>query len=143
MLRRSVALLTVAILLFANVYLAFAQTISVECLVRKYDGPGGRRAGDIVSVKQIPHKGWGREEGPPNYVIIKVTDIGLDSFRQYKGRHVLVEDSKPDGERVRSKYRFDLTTLPNYSKLSATVEVQLFQVTANLIDRRVEILSSR
>lgn len=135
--------MVVFLFLFTNVYLAFAQPISIECLVRKYDGPGGRMAGDIVSVKQLPHKGWGREEGPPNYVIIKVTDIGLGDFKQYRGRHILVEENKPDGERVRSKYRFDLTKLPNYSELSPTVEISPPQATANLIDRRVKILSSR
>lgn len=136
--KRSIAILGIAIFLFTNVYLAFAQSLSVECLVRKYDGPAGRRAGDIVSVKVIPHKGWGREEGPPNYVIIKVTDVGFDGLIQYKGRHVLVDDKDPNSLTVRSKYRFDLTTLPSYSELSSSVEVQLFQASNNLIDRRKE-----
>lgn len=143
MLKRSASLLIIAFILFSNVYLAFAQTISLECLVRKYDGPGGRRAGDIVSVKQLPNKGWGKGEGLPNYVIIKITDIGLGDFKQYKGRHVLIDDKDPNSERVRSKYRFDLTTLPNYSEISPTVEVQMFQAAPNLIDRRAEELSSR
>lgn len=139
--KRSVVLIGLVFVLFANVYLAFAQTLSVECLVRKYDGPGGRRAGDIITVKRVPHKGWGREEGLPNYVIIKV--IGLSSladFRQYIGRHVLIDENDTKKETVRSKYRFDLTTLPSYSELSSTVEVQLFQATVNLIDRRAETI---
>lgn len=141
--RRSVALVGIAVLLFANVYLAFAQTTSVECLVRKYDGPGGRKAGDIVSVKQLPHKGWGREEGPPNYIIVKVTNISLGAFNKYKGRHVLVDEAKPDGKRVRSKYRFDLTALSGYSEISPKVEVNLSQIIANVVDRRTEALSIR
>lgn len=135
--KRSIALIGIIIILFANVYLAFAQPISVECLVRKYDGPGGRMAGDIISVKQLPHKGWGREEGPPNYVIIKVT--GGD-FKQYEGRHVLTDEKDPNSPRVRSKYRYDLITLPNYSELSSSVEVQLIQATTNLIDRRAKAI---
>lgn len=141
--RRFVAGTSLILLLFANTYLAFAQPISVECLVRKYDGPTGRMVGDIVSVKQLPHKGWGIDEGPPNYVIIKVTDVGLADFKQYKGRHILIEDSKPNGERVRSKYRFDLPALQGYFELSSKVEVNLAQTVSNLIDRRAEILSSR
>lgn len=143
MLRQIASLAGIAVFLFANTYLVLLQNTSVECLVRKYDGPGGRKAGDIVSIKPFPNKGWGKGEGPPNYVIIKVTNIGLGDFEQYKGRHVLVDENKPDGERIRSKYRFDLTTLPNYSELSSSVAVELFQATTNLIDRRAEILSSR
>lgn len=136
--KRSIAIIVVVILLFGNVYLAFAQPISLECLVRKYDGPGGRKAGDIITVKQIPHKGWGKGEGLPNYVIIKVTDISLGDFWQYKGRHVLIDDKDPNKGTVRSKYRFDLSTLSSYSELSPYIEVQPFQAAFNLVDRRKE-----
>lgn len=140
MARRSIALIGITIFLFGNIYLVFAQPISLECLVRKYDGPGGRMAGDIITVKRSPAK-WGRGEGPPNYVIIKVKEIGLGDFQQFKGRHILIDDKDLNSKRVRSKYRFDLTMLPSYSELSPAVEVQLFQAVANLIDRRAEILS--
>jgi hypothetical protein len=140
--RKGAILLVVLFVVFANVYLAFAQPVSLECLVRKYDGPGGRKAGDIVTVKRSPAS-WGKGEGLPNYVIIKVTGIGLGDFEQYKGRHVLVNESEPQGERARSKYRFNLSTLPGYLETSQTVELNLFQTVSNLIDRREEILSER
>ena len=115
----------------------------VECLVRKYDSGGGRKSGDIVSVKEIPHKGWGREEGPPNYVIVTVSDTDMKGFEQYKGRHVLVDKNKPDGEIVRSKYRFDLTTLPNFAELSGKAVVSKSQAIANVIDRKAELLANK
>jgi hypothetical protein len=124
-------------------YLLAQPPTGIELLVRKYDGPGGRKAGDIVSVKGVPHKGWGRDEGLPNYVIITISDMDLEDFNQYKGRHVPVEDDKPGGELVRSKYRFDLANLPNYQVSSSAVTISEVQTAANIVDRRAEILSAR
>lgn len=115
--------------------------MAVECLVRKYDGGGGRKSGDIVSVKEIPHKGWGRGEGPPNYVIVTVNDTDMRGFERYKGRHHPVDENNPHGKRVRSAYRFNLTTLPNFTELSSTVTASKTQVVANLIDRKAEVLA--
>lgn len=138
--RRFVAGATLVLILFVNTYLAFAQPPKqTELLVRKYDGPGGRKSGDIISVKELPHNGWGKGEGPPNYVIVRITDVDEKGIEQYIGRHVPVKESEPHGAKVRSKYRFDLSTLPNYQGNS--VYVTKIQTTSNLIDRRAEALS--
>lgn len=144
MLKRN-TLLSVIVFVFyiAFSYLAFAQPTSIECLVRKYDGPSGRRAGDIVSVKQLPHKGWGKCEGPPDYVIVKIDGVSVKGFSQYHVRHGKLDENdiseKP--ERVRSRFRFNLDNLP--TAVSGRIAVSELAATTNLIDRRVDILLSR
>lgn len=86
----------------------------IEILVRLHDGPGGRCAGDIVSVKELPHRGWGKEEGPPNYMVVKA-DIPMKTFVQYHKRHFIIEDSNGLWS-CRSKYKLDLTQLSKDEK---------------------------
>lgn len=144
--KRIASLTIVAVVLLAHVYLAFAQPeTSIEILVRKFDGleGSGRKRGDIVVVKELPHVGWGREEGPPNYVIVKIDDISAKEFEQYNIRHGKLSDSdlQENPETVRSRYRFNLDTLP--SAVAGKITVRRTPAIANVIDRRVEILSSR
>lgn len=118
--------------------------MAIECLVRKYDGPGGRKSGDIVSVKPSPAS-WNKGEGPPTYVIITVNDINMKEFESYNKRHVLtgIRDAKDSDIMVRSKYRFDLNGLLGYSKVVSSVTISKSQTTLNLINRKIEFLAKR
>lgn len=118
--------------------------MAVECLVRKYDASGGRKAGDIVSVQPSPAK-WGTDEGPPTYVIVTINGMTMKSFEPYKGHHVKtgIFDAKGNEETVRTKYRFDLDTLPNYQLAASSVTISKAQTTANVIDRKAEFLATK
>jgi hypothetical protein len=115
---------------------------SVEILVRTKDGPGGRRKGDIVCVKESPAK-WGGKEGPPDYVIVKIPGIKAENFRRYHIRHGKLRNTDPDetAERVRSRYRFDLDNMPAANE--GIITTGSIAAVSNLIDRRAEILASR
>ena len=87
--------------------------MSIELLVRASDGPGGRRKGDIVSVKQVPHRGWGKDEDLPNYLIVRIVDVDKKGFKKYEGRHIQLNPLDPNSPSKRSKYRLNLDILPN------------------------------
>jgi len=83
--------------------------MAIEVLVRLKDGPGGRERGDIVSVKPIPNKGWGRSEGPPNYRIVRLETADYRIFaRNYHKRHDSIVDGngRPISSR-RCRYKMD------------------------------------
>lgn len=123
--------------------IATAGPTAIELLVRTSDGPGGRRKGDIISMKQIPHVGWGKGEGPPNYVIVKIDNLKARDFAQYHVRHgkLYTSDTSEFPETVRSRFRFDLDNLP--TAISGMITAQKTATEENLIDRRVEIISNR
>lgn len=129
------ALIIVVLLYPANTQ---PTTPAIELLVRTSDGPGGRARGDIISLKQLPHKGWGRDEGPPHYVIVKVTGEDAKTFAKYHVRHWKVHDfdMSENAPTVRSRYRFDLDSLP--AALAGKIETTKQTAFANLVDRRNE-----
>ena len=91
--------------------------MAIELLVRTTDGSAGRMRGDIVSVKQVPHKGWAKGEDLPNYLIIRIGDINKDDFKEYEGRHLHINSLDINSASKRSKYRLDLDSLPrNHSE---------------------------
>ena len=115
-----------------------------ELLVRKSDGTGGRKKGDIVSVKPVPNKGWAKGEGPPNYIIITINNIDAESFKtMYHHRHKPIKWNL-DGmstETVRSHYRFSDTKLAAEGKppLSTNaITLSYTDVTKTVVDRTVE-----
>jgi len=86
--------------------------MAVEILIRLKDGPSGRERGDIVSIKPVPNRGWGKGEGPPNYKIIRLETADYRMFkRDYCKRHEAIVDAygKPISSR-RSKYKMDPDT---------------------------------
>lgn len=113
--------------------------MAVECLVRKYDGPGGRKSGDIVTVKLVPCS-WGGSEGLPDYIIIEISNINKNQFAAYERRHYDTGEVDEHGEPItlRSLYRFDLPNLPGYTDTAAKVTVTKAQTFNNVIDRRTE-----
>ena len=111
----------------------------VECLVRQQDGPGGRRSGDIITVKLVPCT-WGSSEGLPTYVIIAISNVNKNQFASYDQRHYDTGEVDAEGNpiSIRTLYRFNLPFLPGYTGISQKVTVNKNQTTSNLIDRRLE-----
>lgn len=91
--------------------------MAIELLVRTKYGPGGRARGDIVSVKSVPNRGWGKGEDLPNYLIIRIDDTDKTGFKKYEGRHVKLDPIDDKSPSKRSKYRLNLDILPkDYAK---------------------------
>lgn len=88
--------------------------MAVELLVRRFDGPGGRHRGDIVSAKTLPHRGWGKEEGPPNYAIIRIEDKAAKEIESYLKRHVpILFDAEGNPTKTyRNAFRINIDVLP-------------------------------
>ena len=110
--------------------------MAIELLIRLSDGTGNRKKGDIVSIKPVPNSGWGRGEGPPNYIIIVISDLNFSDAKQYKARNFEVNDI-----RIRSKYSLDITSL-GLTKDSTLEERTLTKNTliSNIIDRAAEAI---
>ena len=113
--------------------------MAVECLVRQQDGTGGRKSGDIITVKEVPCT-WGSSEGLPIYVIIEISNVNKNQFAAYDRRHYDTGEVDGDGNPIyiRSLYRFDLPNLPGYTGISQKVTVTKKQTENNLIDIRLE-----
>lgn len=138
--RRSILVSILIAVLSTSTFFVVAQPPEIELLVRRFDGSGGRAKGDIVSMKAVPHKGWGKGEGPPNYVIVRIEGVSVKDFSQYHVRHGKLEESdKP--ETVRSRFRFDLDSLSK--PVDGLIEIQKTTAISNVVDRRAEILSIR
>lgn len=140
--KRLIFILMLFLLAYGHIAAVFAQPVAIELLVRTKDGPGGRAKGDIINMKVSPAK-WGLDEGPPNYVIVKVEGITFDFKKQYHIRHGKLEESNlsVNAERVRSRYRIDIDKLPKH--VDGVITATLGMAVTNAKDRRAEILSSR
>lgn len=110
--------------------------MAVEFLIRLYDGSAGRTAGDIISAKQVPHNGWGKEEGLPNYAIIRITDKDLPAVNTYNQRHYFEIRNTNEEWHARSRYRINLSTLPTNLRNSlfknGRIEVSLSQIATQI-----------
>ncbi len=111
----------------------------IEVLVRLHDGPGGRTAGDIVNVKDVPCS-WGRGEGPPNYGIVSIADTTKEEFMPYFKRHLPEEDNGQGGmhPEVRSKYRLKVEDMGVFAKAPKDLGGKALLAT-QAVERRVEI----
>lgn len=110
--------------------------MAIELLVRTTDGPAGRERGDIVSVKQVPHRGWGNGENLPNYIIVRIDDTDKEGFKEYEGRHLRINPNDPKSASKRSKYRLNLDTLPkDYAEKRPHLTLNKTTVTSNAILR--------
>ena len=113
--------------------------MAIELLVRTTDGPAGRQKGDIISVKQVPHKGWGNGETLTNYLIIRIDNTDKRGFKNYEGRHVVLNPKDPDSPCKRSKYRLDLDNLSKkYAKEKPHLIVSKNTIVDNAILRAFE-----
>ena len=95
--------------------------MAVELLIRLHDGPGKRRKGDIVSAKALPHRGWGKGEGLPNYTIIRIEDKGLKDIESFTIRHkpILFDAKGQVIESMRSTYGVNIDALPSVDRIAA------------------------
>ena len=107
----------------------------IQIMVRMFDGPAGRRMGDIVSVRQLPFNGWGKEETLPNYLIIEI-DTDKEGFKEYEGRHLHINPLDHKSPSKRSKYMLNLDALPkDYAKKRPHLILSKYTVTSNAILR--------
>lgn len=112
--------------------------MTIELLVRTKDGSAGlRQRGDIVSVKQVPHRGWGNGENLPNYLVVRIEDANLDTaMKVYAQRHVKLNPLDDKSPTKRSNYRLNLDTLPKeYAKERPHLTLNKTTVTSNAILR--------
>ena len=111
--------------------------MDIEIVVRLKDGPEGRRKGDIIHVRETPFN-WPGIYSPPRYGIVSIKNITKEEFKIYEGRHL---PKVPDGKggeypAVRSKYRFDLDTMPIF--LSTKQQVLKTGMNSILTSRQIE-----
>lgn len=111
--------------------------MAIELLVRTTDGPAGRMRGDIVTIKELPHRGWGKDEDLPNYLVIRIDNINLDTEMDvYAKRHVQLNPQDIKSPSKRSNYHLDLDTLPkDYAKERPHLTLNKTTIVANAILR--------
>lgn len=110
--------------------------MAIELLVRTKDGPAGRQRGDIITVKPVPNKGWGKGEDLPDYLIIEIEDIDKEGFKEYEGRHVKLNPLDVKSASKRSKYRLDLDSFSkDYTEERPHLTLNKKTVTDNAILR--------
>lgn len=74
---------------------------------------GGYRRGMPVVVMDDGHK-WGREEGPPKFVVLKFPGIPKEKMAEYLTPNLL-DESDPTSQVGRRLWKFDLDALPRES----------------------------
>ena len=110
--------------------------MAIELLVRTTGGPAGRMRGDIVSVRELPFKGWGKGEDLPNYLVVRINDVDKEGFKKYEERHLRINPDDIKSASKRSKYRLDLDNLPkDYAKERPHLTLTKETVTTNAILR--------
>ena len=123
------------------IVVAGGSSDTAEMLVRTADGPAGRKEGDIVSMKLVPHAGWGNAEGPPDYYIVRVSGVNFLRFKDYHHRHCLKnatdDPADPNTVWLRSRYRLDLSRLPSADG-DGLISVNRNTCLTTVIDRRTE-----
>lgn len=86
--------------------------MAVEILIRMIDGPGDRRAGNIIAIRPHPHQGWGAGERLPLYAVVRIVNVTFSAMEGYHRRHDGYTDAEHIIWRRRSKYRIDIAALP-------------------------------
>lgn len=112
--------------------------MSIEVKVRANDGPLGRMRGDILFAKQLPHthQGWGKEEGRPAHLIVRIDGIDLADFKPFEGRHISINPDDPKSASKRSKYRLNLDNLSqDYAEKRPHLIISKDTLTTNAILR--------
>lgn len=73
------------------------------------DRAGCYKAGDVVVVRPDGHP-WGREEGPPQFVIVKLAGVPVADVARYTAPEM--NAAAPGEVLTRRLYQFSLSTLP-------------------------------
>jgi hypothetical protein len=69
----------------------------------------GRRYGQVIDARQVPHKGFGGDEGPPNFFVVRVLDRDLADMQDIAGWKEELEDKGEtlEGFVIRAAGRID------------------------------------
>ena len=105
--------------------------MAVEFLIRLTDGPAGRNAGDIVTLKAVPNSGWGSDEGLPNYCVVRITDATYEQALPYYERHYKTVKANKNFE-ARSRYAVNVAALPVAAMAVGYCEMTIAQVIAGV-----------
>jgi hypothetical protein len=89
------------------------MAVDLLCLALAPPLRTGRRYGQIIDAKQVPHKGWGADEGWPAFFVVRVTDRNLADVASIVGQREELEDkgATVEGFRIRAAGRIDTTRL--------------------------------
>lgn len=105
----------------------------------------GRRHGQIIDARQVPHKGWGGDEGPPNFFIVRILDMDYPQVEDWVGWHEELEEKEEavEGFAIRSKGRIDVSRLPPFHRQklregSGRVDITSYDFQAALKDDAAE-----
>ena len=89
------------------------MAVDLLCLGMSLPLRTGRRYGQVIDARQVPHKGFGADEGPPNFFVVRVTDKDLADVKHLAGWKEELEDKGDtvEGFGIRSSGRVDTKRL--------------------------------
>lgn len=82
---------------------------------RTKDARGCYKKGDIVVVMEDGHR-WGKKEGPPNFVIVKIPGVSVEAARKYIEAHTDTADPLNPVALARRKYTIRVDDMPASAK---------------------------
>lgn len=105
-------------------------------MVRLLDGTGGRKKGDFVSMKELPHNGWGGSECLPNYGHILINNVNKNQMDPYHKRNHKVNLGD---EALRCLYGIDVNEMdPFVGEIPQHTFNNFAQFTQMVVDRSEE-----
>lgn len=115
----------------------------VEFLVRMHDGPKGRKKGDILSPKDIPHRGYGKGEGLPDYAVVRIEDRTAKDIQRFTQRHVpILFDAKGDViESYRNIFRINVDALPAVDRTAILTIGRAYLNWSAASDRLIDVIA--
>jgi len=104
------------------------STFACEFLIYARDYEVSYKKGDIVAVFPDGHK-WGRLEGPPKFIIIKVPGMSVKEGRKYIAGGIV------DGKEVRRRFHIPKELLSQALKKGGTVQLNKTNALQNIKDK--------
>ena len=104
------------------------STFACEFLIYARDYEKSYKKGDIVVVFPDGHK-WGKEEGPPKFVIVKVPGMSVKEGRKY------IAGGTVDGKEVRRRFHIPRDLLSKALRQGGTVKLDKTNALQNIKDK--------
>ena len=104
------------------------STFACEFLIYARDYEVSYKKGDIVAVFPDGHK-WGRLEGPPKFIIIKVPSMSVKEGRKY------ITGGTVDGKEVRRRFYIPKGLLDKAIKQGGIIKIDKTNVSQNIKDK--------
>lgn len=131
------------------------NALAVELLVQAKDSPyeTGAKKGDIIVVRPDGWE-WGKEEGLPNYIVVKMPGVSVEEAKVYeqplyKTETVTIDSKSVEQEVVAKKRKYNIDALKveqaiteKTSVLSvASKDISSFKITEKVLADEKEIIS--